>query len=79
MYREPYASADGVGGSKQISDEVGQEKRSLNIGGGRRPRHESRGANENVERRRSHHESRGTNENVARLFGRAHAHHADCD
>ena len=51
MYREPCASADGVGGSKQqTNDEVGEEngERPSRIGEGWRPLDESRGTHENV-------------------------------
>ena len=80
MYWQPCASADGVGGSKQTSDEVGKEdgERSLNIARWR-PRHESRGTNENIARRRPRDKSRDTNEIIARLFRRANAHESKCE
>ena len=65
MYREPCASADGVGGSKQqTNDEVGAED-------GERPSFD--------EGWRPFDESRGSNENIARLFGYANAHVASGD
>ena len=64
MHWQPCASADGVGGSKQTSDEVAKEdsERSLNVA-----------------RRRPRDESCGTNKIIARLFGRANAHVTNCD
>jgi hypothetical protein len=93
MYREPCPSADGVGGSKQTNDEVGEENGECSsfdegwrpfdesrgsIDEGWRPFDESRGFNENIEWR-PFDESRGFNENIARLFGCANAHRAHCD
>src|ERR1043166_1288516 len=50
MYRDPYADAGGIGGSKQTSDEVGKEDGECprRIGKGRRPSDDSRRANEDI-------------------------------
>jgi hypothetical protein len=82
MYREPCASADGVGSPKPTSDEVGEEngeRSSFDEGWG--PFDKSRRSID--ERWRPFDESRGSidaiDENIARLFECANAHRANCD